>query len=78
MESNWRYNVAWIGLANSSTRLAACFVDPPQLGAYWLMAAGTGGAWQVLWVSLDWEFFPIFTGVGSRFPYGWDVQPDHP
>lgn len=80
MESNWRWNLWRIGIADSRYRLAARFVLVPQLvllqtesiGGYpWVTQLGTLDTGGYLTTLGGITFHP-----GPGFPYGNLVEPD--
>lgn len=78
MESNWRWNVANLGMSNSWWRLAAGYPRGAPATTVFMVDVGD---------PLYWYFYstvpgqlPIINGVVPRtghFPGTWNVQPDN-
>lgn len=78
MESNWRMNVARMGLVGSQTRLCARFVHPTILNFYLGTTEDYMTAEVLSWPDPDqlpipWGALPTF---GKNFPYGYEVESD--
>lgn len=87
MESKWRLNVAEQGLSNyfgeSVWYPFTLLARVVGLGDLWVAkrVGEVNPIIQVMLTTVDGQLTPIATDVmppGSRFPFGWDVEPDSP
>ena len=80
MESNWRYNVAELGQADGTWRLAARLLGPQTFPTYLVKLANGLVAVYAVTTAFP-AFWVLLAGPGpppgpGGFPYGFGVEPD--
>lgn len=78
MESNWRWNVANLGMSLTSWRLAAWYPRNDPSPHVWLVEQDDPTYWY-FYVTAPGQL-PTITGVVPKtgpYPGTWNVQPDH-